>query len=302
MRYFVADAHCDRLMHSLPAPDITPGRLKRGGVALQVFALFAGILGPAGDPYAVVRNELAVFYRLTEASCADGWELRQTKAAYLPADHTAAMLSIEGGECLQGSLTRLYEFAALGVRMIALTWNHENEIGYPSKYGGAGLKPFGKRLLREMASLHIAADVSHLSEKGFWDVEAACGPFMATHSNAKVLCDCHRNLTDEQIKAIIRHNGFIGVNFLPAFLNGSLKEGGAAIDDIVRHIDHMMQLGGENVIGFGSDFDGITEHSAGATGPDCFPAILEALERQNYPEAVLRRIAGDNLVSFLNRV
>jgi membrane dipeptidase len=302
MLYPVADAHCDRLLSCVAEPAVTPQSLRAGHVAMQVYALFSGPQGPMGDPYGIVRRELALFSQIIAESGRRGWEIRHSTEPHLPEAYTAAMLSIEGGECLQGSMTRLQEFSDEGVRMIALTWNHENEIGFPSKKDDGGLKPFGLQLLREMEKRHIAVDVSHLGEKGFLDVEARCGPFMATHSNAKALCGHHRNLTDAQIKAIILHRGFIGVNFFPLFLNGSQEDGGATVEDIVRHIDYIVQMGGDGVVGFGSDFDGITERPRGIENPAGFPEILRALEDRGYPEEALARIAGQNLVDFLERV
>lgn len=288
MKYPIADAHCDRLGNAASQPDVTRQRLREGNVAFQLFALFCGSRGQ--DPYAFARRQYQEFVRLVEAG-----DIEKTTRAFLPQEGTAGMLSIEGGEILQGSVERLHEFYDLGVRAVALTWNYPNEIGNPAKLDGEGLTTVGTSLVKEMNRLHIAVDVSHLSDAGFWDVEKLCGPFMASHSNARDICGHFRNLTDDQICAIIDHGGFIGINFYPPFLS---RGDTAQIEDILRHIDYILNLGGENVLGFGSDFDGIEIKVEGLEHPGHFPRLMQALEKQGYPAKLLRKIAGENLVSF----
>ena len=219
--------------------------------------------------------------------------------AALP-DAPMGVFSIEGGEILQGSLERFAEFdAAARVRMIALTWNFENEIGHPAKNGPeGGLKPFGLSLVREMNRKGVLCDVSHLNEAGFWDViEHSTLPPVASHSNARALCEHTRNLTEAQIRAVIEKKGYIGVNFYSAFLaNGRA----ATLEDVYRHVDAILQLGGEDVVGFGSDFDGIDAWPEGLANPADFPALLDFLAaRGGYAPEVLEKIAGGNLFRVL---
>ena len=183
--------------------------------------------------------------------------------------------------------------------MIALTWNFENEIGYPAKNGPeGGLKPFGLSLVREMNRKGVLCDVSHLNEAGFWDViEHSTLPPVASHSNARALCEHTRNLTEAQIRAVIEKKGYIGVNFYSAFLaNGRA----ATLEDVYRHVDAILQLGGEDVVGFGSDFDGIDAWPEGLANPADFPALLNFLAaRGGYAPEVLEKIAGGNLFRVL---
>ena len=178
--------------------------------------------------------------------------------------------------------------------MISLTWNNENEIAYPGKGGSEQpLKPFGRELIAEMDRRGILADVSHLNDAGFWDVcERAKLPVIASHSDCRWLCSHSRNLTKDMVKAIIDKQGFIGVNFYSAFLNDS---GESTLDDVLRHIDGICELGGEDVIGFGSDFDGIDAWPEGLGNPADFPNLLDLLAKHGYNQTQLEKMAGLNL-------
>ena len=168
-----------------------------------------------------------------------------------------SILSIEGGEALEGDIANIKKFYDMGVRLITLTWNYANELadGISEERGG-GLTEFGKKAVSVMEDIGIMIDVSHLSYKGFFDVaENTRYPFAASHSCVKSLCSNQRNLDDEQIKTIINRNGFIGVNFYPLFLYDSGK---CKAEKITEHIRYILDMGGENVVGLGSDFDGVS--------------------------------------------
>ena len=291
---FIADAHCDTLYeialyHTAPEDCvITPQRLERGGVGIQTFALFCGKRGTRGTPYRDGVDMLNAIPRL-------GVPVLTGDLPDAPPDAPTGILSCEGGEMFEGSIQRFYEFMAKArLRMVALTWNFENEIGYPAVGGeNAGLKPFGFELLREMDAHGVRADVSHLNEAGFWDLmeRASLAP-IASHSDCRWLCDVPRNLTKAQVKAIIDRNGFIGINFYSDFLREGAR---ATVEDAVRHIDAICEMGGERVLGFGSDFDGIESWPEGLGDPTGFPMLLEELKKRGYADAVLRDIAGNNL-------
>ncbi len=298
---FIADAHCDTL-YAIALQNRQPGdctvtkaRMAAGGVGLQTFALFAGKHGTKGTAYADGVAMLQAVPRL-------GVPIFTGELPDSPPDYPAGVISCEGGEMLEGSIERLHEFHKKArLRMIALTWNFENEIGHPAAEGPeGGLKPFGKRLLKEMDALGILPDVSHLNEAGFRDVcEHAALPPIASHSDCRWLCDVPRNLWKEQARAIIERGGFIGVNFYSSFLRA---EGEATLDDVVRHVDALCELGGEDVIGFGSDFDGIERWPEGLGNPADFPNLLNELRRRGYTEAQLEKLAGLNLWKLLKRV
>lgn len=170
----------------------------------------------------------------------------------------SAFLTIEEGEVLEGELANLRNFYRLGVRLITLTWNYPNSIGYPNskkEYSNQGLTSFGKKVIKEMNRLGMIVDVSHLSDAGFYDVaQLSSKPFIASHSNARSLKDHPRNLSDKMIKLLAQNGGIIAINFYSSFLGDSKL---SKIKDIVRHIKYIRDIGGIDVIALGSDFDGI---------------------------------------------
>ena len=296
---FVADAHADTL-YRMAFEGAAPGqcavraeRLRAGGVGLQTFALFAGV--EASQAYGrAVRRMLELVPSL-------GVPVHTGALPEAPPDEPTGVLSVEGGEILEGSLDRLAALHGRArVRMIALTWNRENEIGYPA-VGGTDhkLKPFGRALILEMDRLGILVDVSHLNEAGFYDAAGRARlPIIASHSNIRTVCDAARNLTPDQVKAIIEKEGFIGINFYSPFLK---SDGAPDMDDVIRHIDAIAELGGIDAIGFGSDFDGIDRWPEGLESPERFPALLNRLRQRGYTGRQLEGIAGLNLWRVLKR-
>ena len=146
----------------------------------------------------------------------------------------------------------------------------------------------------------MAIDVSHLSEKGFWDVcEHSNKPFIASHSNAKAICKNKRNLSDEQIREIIRLGGCIGINFYPVFLTDNTYCG---VCDIIKHIEHILSLGGENNLGFGSDFDGIDILPDGISGVEDYEKLINELLKLGYKESFVKKICSENFLNVLDRI
>lgn len=227
------------------------------------------------------------FYKETQ-----GVSVIKSKNDLENADGVCMLLGIEGGEGLQGSLERLDELFDMGLRLVTLTWNHANEIGGTAFENGGGLTPFGKQAVRQMEKLGIMADVSHLSEAGFYDVcRIAEKPFIASHSNAKPVCDIFRNLTDEQFKCLIKSGGVAGINLCVDFLGESPN-----IDTVFSHIEHFMALGGENNVGIGADFDGIPTLPRGfENGAADLYKIAERLLKANYSQALTDGIMFGNM-------
>ncbi len=207
-----------------------------------------------------------------------------------------AILTVEGGAAVGGSLERLQYMANCGVRAITLTWNSSCELG-----DGAGVEPakglteFGRLAVKEMERLHIVVDISHASDKLFYDVaDTTTKPFIATHSNSRKVCNQKRNLTDEQFSMIKERGGLVGINFVPEFLNASGKAGA---DDILRHIEHFLSLGGESCLAIGSDFDG-TDLPDGIIGVESVEDIAGLMLRRNYSETLVNSILFDNAYHF----
>lgn len=297
---FYADAHCDTLyalaVEHKPAHtlDITVERLKRMGAYLQTFALFAGPNGPSGEPRRHVMDGIQCSYQL-------GVPVYRGALPDMPPTDARGILSIEGGEALEGSLERLDEYADEGVRMIALTWNHQNEIGIPAAESPeGGLTQFGRRLVGRMNERCVLCDVSHLNEAGFWDVmELSALPPVASHSCVRELCNHRRNLWRDQVRAIIDRQGFIGVNFYPRFLSEG-NPANVTVQTVVEHIDELMQMGAVDCVGLGSDFDGIELHPIGLNSPEDVPAIFDALKARGYDDEALHKIAGLNYYRVLS--
>lgn len=212
----------------------------------------------------------------------------------------AALLSIEGGEAIQGDLGVLRMLYRLGVRSIGLTWNGKNEIGTGVGAGDEGLTPFGLEVIQEMNTLGMLIDVSHLSPKGFWDVIGhSSQPVIASHSNAKAICNHKRNLTDAQFQAMAEKGGVVGINLYADFI----KTGGKAdINDVIRHIEHFMGLGGENHVGLGADFDGMDRTPEGINGVQDLNKIFDGLLKLNYTQEQVEKIAGKNFLELLKKV
>ncbi len=168
---------------------------------------------------------------------------------------TAAILTVEGARVLGGKLERLETLKNDGVKMMTLTWNFENELGCGSSDQEFGLKPFGIEVIKEMERIGMLVDVSHLSDTGLSNVlKTVSCPIVASHSNLRSVCNHRRNLKNEHFKEIVRRGGLVGINFYKNFLNDNGEE--ASLNDILKHIEQMLTLGGENSIAMGSDYDG----------------------------------------------
>jgi len=206
------------------------------------------------------------------------------------------MLTIEGGEAFGDDPAGVEHFARLGVRIAALTWNNENRIAFPALSGSKeGLKPFGRDVVRRMRENRMAVDVSHLNERGFWQVMDGPVPPMASHSCAWALCHHARNLTDEQLRALFAAGGYVGVNFYTCFLS---EDGVADISRIVDHMAYMCDLGGENCVGLGSDFDGIDSYPDGMRTAADLPLLVDAMRRRGFG-SVTEKIAGLNFKRYM---
>ena len=299
---YIADTHSDTLFslgvmgQTLSDTMITPDRLWQGGVTLQTFALWSGPKGNQGDYEGIAAKEMAAVRTLTDAGLKQVDDPAEAKVGEL-----SFMLSIEGCEVFEKGLTAIEEWRQKGVRMGALVWNNVNSIGTPAKVDAdTGLTDYGVRVVREMQRLGMAVDTSHLNEAGFWDLfRRGDKPPMASHSCCRALCDHFRNLTDEQLRMMIQYGGFVGVNFYPHFLS---EDGKADTVTIAQHIDHICQLGGADIVGFGSDFDGIEVTPEDLRHPGQMGHLLDALRDYGYSEEALKQIAGGNLLKYFERL
>ncbi len=257
------DLHCDTAMECMEKHaelysndfHISLEKVKKYDRWAQVFACFIK------DEY---RGEAAYRYFSDMSDCIIGeWKKNETLISFCRSgkdlaqaekdNKNIAMLAIEGGAAIAGKLEYLGKIYEKGVRMMTLTWNGRNEIADGvGEEEGLGLTPFGFETVKEMNRMGMVVDVSHISEKGFWDVAGvSTKPFVATHSDSKVLCAHRRNLTDEQFREIVQGGGLVGLNYYTDFLGGTKD-----VNAIADHAEHFLNLGGEKVLALGSDFDG----------------------------------------------
>ncbi len=207
----------------------------------------------------------------------------------------AAILVVENSDGLEGSLNVLRMLHCVGVRSIGLTHNPRSWAadGNAEAENGSGLTRFGRRLVEEMNRLGMLVDVSHINERGFWDVMAVSRrPVIASHSDCKGVCDHPRNLDDKQIVALANNGGVMGVTFVPAFVDAQVP----SLERLLDHIDYAVNLAGADHVGIGSDFDGGGTAIKDATE---FPRITEGLLGRGYGEGDVRKILGENHLRVL---
>lgn len=221
----------------------------------------------------------------------------------------AAILHMEGAEAIDGDLKALDVLYQAGLRSIGPVWSRSNIFGhgvpfrFPSSPDtGPGLTEPGKALVRRCNELGILVDLSHINDKGFWDVaEISTAPLVATHSNAHALSATSRNLTDAQIAAIGKSGGMIGLNFANGFLRADGKwQSENGLDTMLRHLDHLMKLAGEDHVGLGSDFDG-ARIPAGIGDAAGLPNLTAAMRAHGYGETLVQKIAAENWLGVLER-
>ena len=215
----------------------------------------------------------------------------------------SAFLTIEDGRSILGSFEKFDKYYDMGVRLVSLTHNYENCFGYPnstdSKIMSAGLKPFGKEAVEYMNDKGVIIDVSHLSDGGFWDVmELSRKPVVASHSCARALTPHQRNLTDDMIKAMADKGGVCGINFCPVFVtaedyNAPDYVEHSKLEDIVRHIMHLYNVGGSDFVAIGTDFDGIGG-KLDIAGPQDMNKLFDALLKQGMSADHMEKIAYKN--------
>lgn len=308
----VVDAHCDTLTKIMETNESLNRNnchsdLNRMSIYDGYVQFFAAFIEPHyGGAYALKRGIeiIDTFYLEQEkhsqklSICTDYSSIEKA----LSERKIAGILSIEGGEALNGELSALRMFYKLGVRSLCLTWNHRNEIadGQAEDIAGGGLTNFGRAVVAEMNSLGMLVDVSHISERGFWDVlESTVSPIIASHSNARALCNHKRNLTDDQIFALVKNKGVMGINFYPPFLTKSKT---AALTDIINHIEHIVGLVGCDNIGIGADFDGINTTPVDICGVQDIEKVLNELAILNYSDSDIKKIAGENFLRVMKTV
>ncbi len=322
-----------RFLDGEPTGHLDLPRMRRGGFAGGLFAIFVPGMERASDaeeamlqaqydmplpPQVPVPQALpvtlalaALLVRIERASqgqvkvCTTAAEIRAAMARGV----LATVMHIEGAEALDPDLYALDVLYKAGLRSVGPVWSRSNIFGhgvpfrFPSSPDtGPGLTDAGKRLVVACNRMGVMIDLSHITEKGFWDVAALSQkPLVASHSNAHAVTPHARNLTDKQLDAVAESGGIVGINYATAFL----REDGRMIADtpietILRHADHLIGRLGEDHVGLGSDFDGAVIPAAmkDAAG---LPVLVDAMRAHGYGEPLLKKICHDNWVGVLER-
>ena len=314
------DLHCDTLelgflkkkedIFDLPEGMLDISRMKAAGMYGQFFAIFFPPQGrewmPEDEVYYQALKKL--FYTSLDrhkdciAYAGNGTEAEEN----CKEGKMSAFLTIEDGRHVQGELANLKRFYQDGVRLISLTWNYENCFGAPNsrepKIMEKGLTPFGKDAILYMNDLGMLIDVSHLSDGGFYDViQLSKKPIVASHSNARAVSPHPRNLTDDMIRKISEVGGVAGVNFYGAFLQPDAKLEKSTIEALVTHIMYMSNLGGEDLVALGTDFDGISGEME-INSPLYMEKLFDELRKKGMSERQIEKLAYKNVLRVLHDV
>ena len=315
----IIDMHCDTLCNMsfyekdkgtrLYSNDgaISIEKLIKGGSLAQFFAIFIpthrGETKPIPEAaYDFYKDTLAVYHK----------EMEENKDYIAPAlcyndiiknkseNKISSILTIEDSVPVDGKIDRITEFYNDGVRLMTLTWNFENSLGFPNSRDpelmAKGLKPFGIEAIQKMNELGIIVDVSHLSDGGFNDVVKYTNkPFVASHSCCRALCSHPRNLTDDMLKTLGNRGGVVGINFCASFLNDDATY--TDIDSVVRHMLHIKDKAGIDALGFGSDFDGI-DSKLEFKDYSGMPMIIDALTK-HFTDDEIDKICSGNMLRVI---
>lgn len=252
----------------------------------QTFAIFIPDSKRGVDAVSYYEQVLAYFHKMLEKH-ADIVEMANTAddIRRITGSHKcAALLSVEGGAVLDGKLENIEKLKKDGVKMMTLTWNGANELASGNVNPEMGFTAFGREAVREMERQNIIVDVSHLNDKGMEELMGfATKPIIATHSNLRSVCSHKRNVTEEMFKYIVEHKGLCGLNLLHGFVSDEPMKDSKA--ELFRHVYRMLELGGEDVIACGSDFDG------GITSQMDNPALFASFGDYMVDHGISRRVS-----------
>lgn len=297
-------SHKDNLNLASNSLQVDFQKLINGNYLAQCFAIFTYL--KQANPYQDTLKMLECFkkeIKNTQLNLA-------TSVNSLKVSEPNAILTIEDLGVIEEDLARLDYLYENGVRIASLTWNFPNSIGFPNKINlkngiceadnENGLTEFGLKVIQIMEEKGIIIDVSHLSDKGFWDVyHHSKKPFIATHSNCRSICNHPRNLTDEMIKALDERGGVMGINFCTDFINEHAEL--TYIEDIIKHIDHIKKVASINCIAIGTDFDGI-ERTTEIDHAGEMEKLIVALINHGYTDKEISLITYQNFLRVFGMV
>lgn len=305
---YVADFHCDSIQKADAGlwGVVNPYNFSSRFLQLQFVALFCGQPGKSPEQnYECAKSYADCFLKHAQdkgSPFIQAKNFADIERAFSCGKH-AAILSIEGADGIKGDKNILRNFYDVGVRVMGLAWlsnqlakSNRIEIGEED----TGLTERGKMIVEEGNKLGMIFDVSHLSDKSFWDLaELSEKPIIATHSNFRSICDNSRNLTDDMTLEIIKQKGIIGINLCPRFIH--IEQERQTVDSLFCHIDHCLSLGGEDCLGFGFDIDGTGGKypSPLDESTSIHDRVIESMLLHNYSETLVNKIAGGNCLEYL---
>jgi len=347
------DSHIDTIQHvlvdgvdlanRLPNGMVDFPRLREGGMKAPFFALWVYYQGAEA-----VRRTLDLRDAMQSVLDAHKDQIELATGAadierIVKSKKIAAFLAIEGGHQIDDDLAVLRMYYRLGIRAMTLTHFKNNNWADSStdKPAHNGLTPFGKEVVREMNRLGMLVDVSHVSDKTFYDALAVSAkPVIVSHSSSRAISNIPRNVTDDMLRALAKNGGVIGINFGEGFISqkdvaalqaaissdqgappnmtgkilddyankeyrkdlSEMKTGLASISDVADHVDHMVKIAGIDHVGIGSDFDGITSPPEGLQDISKMPSLVAALLKRGYSEQDIKKILGGNYLRVIREV
>jgi membrane dipeptidase len=321
-------------------------RLREGGMRAPFFALWVPMYYKGSEAVRRTLDMRDAFQSVLDRY-PDQIELATSAAdveRIVHARKIAAVLTLEGGHQIADDLAVLRMYQRMGIRSITLTHFRNNNWCDSStdKPQHNGLTEFGTEVVREMNRIGVIVDISHVSDKAFFDALAVTTkPVIASHSSCRALSEFPRNMTDDMLRAVGKNGGVVGINFGGGFLNqkeadadlrniksiGSAepnltgkaldqymtamhmkndwkhpRKSVASLDDVVAHIDHVVKIAGIDHVGIGSDFDGISDAPRGLEDESKMPALTEALLKRGYTERDIKKIMGENTLRVMREV
>jgi len=326
----IADMHCDTISEILKHRRLGENcelrsnclhvdleRMQKSNWMLQNFALFVQTRKCVESPW----DEVCTLYEIYKQELADNGDILRPALTYKDIESNrasgkiSAILTVEEGGVCGGDISKLRKLYEMGVRMMTLSWNFPNELGWPNiNLDGTidlytpdtthGLTDTGKEFVACMNELGMIVDVSHMSDAGFYDVlQCTSKPFVASHSNARTICGCVRNLTDDMIRKLAEKGGCMGLNFCADFLEQMPKKvaNPGTISAVVRHAKHIVNVGGIEVLGLGSDFDGIDTHEE-LPGAQSMSILWDAMHQSGFSESQLEKIFCGNVLRIYREI
>lgn len=303
----IIDLHCDTisylkeirgsLLQNVGQYDLL--RAEAAGMYLQLFAMFTY---PA-EPNAALRQivmQAETFHRVLDENPQRIFQVKKFEDLQLPENQAklAAVLHLEGAECLGSDEEVLHLLYRMGLRSIGLTWNYRNQFADGVSEGtGSGLSKNGRRLVREMEKLGMLLDLAHMSVQSFYSaLESYQKPVLVSHANAYAVCRSRRNINDEQLKALKEHGGVIGITQVADFVHSETP----ALETLLDHMVHIADLIGVEYLALGSDFDG-ADHMVikDVSGYGCLP---EQLALRGFSADEIDLVLYKNALSILEQV